>query len=267
MLKFSMNEVTSQHWSFEQDIRFYQQLDIPAISVQRSKMEAFGLKRAASLLKESGMTVASLLWPIYYALDDRSRWPAQIEDARKTLDIAASVEAESLVVTTGPCGSLLPDEAEERFLEIAGEVLPHAERLGIVLALEPASPLRIDRSFIHTHHDMLDLIDRVDSPHLKLCLEMNDAWVERRLYEDIKRRSGRIGIVQIDDFKAGTRCSPQRVPLGDGVIPLQRIIAALHEAGYRGYYDVELTGDDIEAMGYEEAIRRSVGWIRRLPGY
>ncbi|MCH8191934.1 MAG: sugar phosphate isomerase/epimerase, partial [Chloroflexi bacterium] len=66
------------------------------------------------------------------------------------------------------------------------------------------------------------------------------------------------------DFRAGTTCTPSRAPLGDGIIPLERILNAFEEAGYDGYYDVELVGPEIEEMGYEQAVARSLEFLRRL---
>ena len=54
------------------------------------------------------------------------------------------------------------------------------------------------------------------------------------------------------------------MPLGDGIIPLKRIIGAFIEAGYDGYFDIELIGPDIEEMGYEEAIARSLRFLEGL---
>jgi sugar phosphate isomerase/epimerase len=42
-----------------------------------------------------------------------------------------------------------------------------------------------------------------------------------------------------------------RCRLGEGMIPVGRIVAALKAAGYDGYYDVELLGEEIETYDYE----------------
>jgi sugar phosphate isomerase/epimerase len=51
------------------------------------------------------------------------------------------------------------------------------------------------------------------------------------------------------------------VPLGDGVIPLDRILDAIAAAGYAGWYEIEQVGPEIERLGYEESLRRSVAFL------
>ena len=117
-----------------------------------------------------------------------------------------------------------------------------AERAGVVLAFENNHALRMDLGFIHQLHDALDLVEKVGSPRLRVCAELNNAWIERFLYPDLARRSGLIGIVQVNDFAAGTLTTPQRVPPGDGIIPLRRILGALASGGYSGFLELELIG-------------------------
>lgn len=266
MVKYCVNEASTLKWPFDQDLRYYAQLGIPAIAASRAKLEAYGVERGVRLVKDSGFQVAALLSTGFFTLDDRSQWPGQIEKAKRAMGIAAQLQAPTVVLLTGPCGSLSYEETEPRFLEVLAQLLPEAERHGLRLALEPNNCLRVDLGYIHNLHDALDLADQVDSPFFTICFETSNAWIERRLYENIRRRSRRIGLVQINDFKKGTQCTPVRVPLGDGIIPLDRIIRAFLGAGYDGYFDVEVLGPDVEAMGYEEALRRSLAWLQRFDG-
>jgi sugar phosphate isomerase/epimerase len=52
--------------------------------------------------------------------------------------------------------------------------------------------------------------------------------------------------------------------IGDGDIPLRRICSALADAGYDGWYDIELLGPAIEAEGYEAVVPRAVQRFREL---
>ncbi|HYR95638.1 MAG TPA: hypothetical protein VEM57_02835 [Candidatus Binatus sp.] len=56
----------------------------------------------------------------------------------------------------------------------------------------------------------------------------------------------------------------ERVVIGDGDIPLRRICRALADAGYGGWYDIELLGPAIEAEGYEAVIPRAIARFRAL---
>ena len=45
--------------------------------------------------------------------------------------------------------------------------------------------------------------------------------------------------------------------MGSGSIPLKEIVTALEAGGYRGYYDVELIGEEIEATDYHDLLAQS----------
>ena len=67
----------------------------------------------------------------------------------------------------------------------------------------------------------------------------------------------RIAIVQLGDAKEPPHGEPNRSPLGEGNLPLGEVIKALQSAGYDGYYDVELMGEDIEQTGYHDLVAQS----------
>ena len=45
-----------------------------------------------------------------------------------------------------------------------------------------------------------------------------------------------------------------RCLLGDGCVPLMELMELLHENGYRGAWEAELIGEDVEAVGYEKLL-------------
>jgi sugar phosphate isomerase/epimerase len=55
-----------------------------------------------------------------------------------------------------------------------------------------------------------------------------------------------------------------RALLGRGILPLRQIIEILEEHGYRGWYEAEIIGDDVERLGYETALRRTRATFARL---
>ena len=54
------------------------------------------------------------------------------------------------------------------------------------------------------------------------------------------------------------------VMIGDGDIPLRRLVRTLDAAGYRGWYDIELLGPAIEAAGYEAVVPLALARFREL---
>src|SRR5206468_113249 len=123
---------------------------------------------------------------------------------RDAAAFAAELGASCLFVLPGPPGALSWEEAAGRARPLVEALLPEAERTHVRLALEPVSQLRMDLGFLHSFDEALDFADGFASSWLGVVLELNNAWIERRLYENIRRRTGRIAVVQVSDFKVGT---------------------------------------------------------------
>jgi sugar phosphate isomerase/epimerase len=264
VLRYSVNQIGLPGTDFEEDVRLLQRLGVPAIGVLRQKLATLGPTNAARLLDDSGLAVSVLLGAGGFPLDDPTGWDAPMDDLRRGLDEAATIGAPCLLVSSGPPGALSYEEAEARFLQVLDTALPEATQRRVGIVFEPNHALRVDLGYVHTLNDGLDLADDIDSPWFSVVAEVNNCWIERRLYDNISRRTRRVGLVQINDFAAGTRCTPQRVALGDGIIPLPRILNAFLTSGYEGYFDVEIVGPAVERLGGQETTRRSVDYLRRL---
>jgi sugar phosphate isomerase/epimerase len=263
-LRTAISQVCSMGWSFDRDMAWYAEIGAPAISILGSKLEAFGREAGLRLLSRSGLAVAAYgsLGP--FSLHEPEAWPAEIQRAGEQIALAAGLGARTATLLSGSGRGRPYPESEAALVALLEQLLPLAERHGVVLALEHNHALRVDLGFVHSLHDALDLADRVDSPWFSICCEINNAWIERFLYEDIRARVGRIGLVQLSDFLAGTLSTPERAPLGDGIIPLEPILRAFEAARYPGWYEIELIGREIERLGYEESIRRSLAFLARL---
>jgi sugar phosphate isomerase/epimerase len=48
------------------------------------------------------------------------------------------------------------------------------------------------------------------------------------------------------------------VHIGDGELPLRRLMDEVLDTGYQGLFDLEVLGPSIEAVGYGPALRRGV---------
>jgi sugar phosphate isomerase/epimerase len=156
------------------------------------------------------------------------------------------------------------EEAARRAREHVEALRADARRLRVRLALEPVSQLRMDLCFLQSFHDALDFADRIDAPEVGVVLELNNAWIERHLDSDLQARPRRIAVVQVSDFKVGTLRASERVMIGDGDIPLRRLVRALADAGYDGWYDLEMLGPAIDAAGYEQVVPLAMARFREL---
>ncbi len=259
--RISVSQVSSIGWSFEQDLAHYASLGVETVALLRTKVADVGFVGAGRALKASGLSVSGFGTCGFFSLHEPQRWPAEIDEASRLVAEAGALGASTVTLVTGSGRGRPYPESQAAFLSILERLLPAAERAGVILVLEHTGPLRVDLCFVHTLHDALDLAETVSSPQLKICCELNNAWSERFLYEDVAERSRLIGLVQVSDFAEGTLATPERVPLGDGIIPLERILAAFEASDYDGYYEIEQLGPEIERLGYEESLRRSLAFL------
>jgi sugar phosphate isomerase/epimerase len=264
VVRFSVSQITTLRWSFERDVEFFAANGVPAIGVSVHKLEHYGLERGVRLLRDSGLAVSCLTSSGLFPLGDAAGEERALERTRRHLDAAEDLGAACLMVLPGAAPHLSWEEAAASARPLIESLLPAAAAAGVRIALEPTSQLRMDLAFLHGFDEALDWAEEIDSPWLGVVLELNNAWIERRLYDNIRRRSARIALVQISDFEIGTMKASERVVIGDGDIPLRRICRALAEAGYQGWYDIELLGPAIESEGYESVVARSMARFRAL---
>jgi sugar phosphate isomerase/epimerase len=259
-----MSQITTPSWSFERDVEAFVTAGVDGIGVSLAKVATCGLARAVRLLQDAALSVSCVTSSGRFPLGDEAGERTALTRARADVRVAAELGAANLLVLSGNTPRLTWDEAAARARPLFEELAREAERAGVRLALEPTSQLRMDLSFLHGFGEALDFVDGIESPWLGVVLEVNNAWIERRLYDDIRVRTDRIALVQVSDFKVGTLTANERVVPGDGDIPLERIARALAAAGYDGWYDVELLGRAIEHEGYASVVPRALARVRAL---
>jgi sugar phosphate isomerase/epimerase len=258
MPRISVNGLATGSASLAEDVALCQTLsgrtgDGVRLCVPRHKLPATVTPLAVG--------VSAVLHPSAFSLDEPAAWAAERVALSHSVDAAAVLDASCVYLTTGP-GWQQPWEAgAQAFAEAVRPVAEYAGTRGIRLAVEPTNPLRTDIGIVHTLRDAVDLAYATD---LDVCVEFYACWYERGLRDTLRRAAGRIALVQISDFVLGTTDMPNRAVPGDGVIPLERLIGAVLEDGYRGAFDLELLGVRIEAEGPPAALGRGVDWLQAV---
>jgi sugar phosphate isomerase/epimerase len=262
--RVSMSQITTLSWPFERDVAFFARHGITAVGVSVRKLEACGIARGARLLRDAGLSASCLTSSGFFPLVDARGAANALARTRDHLAAAAELGAGCLFVLPGHAPGLAWEEAAARARPLLEDLLDDGERLGVRLAVEPVSQLRVDLGFLHSFADALDFVDGIRSRWLGVVLELNNAWIERGLYGNLRDRGDRIAIVQVSDFKVGTLAASERVVIGDGDIPLRRICHAIADTGYGGWWDIELLGSAIEAEGYESVVPRALARFLEL---
>ncbi|HWC37553.1 MAG TPA: sugar phosphate isomerase/epimerase family protein [Acidimicrobiales bacterium] len=259
--RISVSGISTTSWALDEDLAFYARSGIDQVGVSFLKLERHGLQDGAAKVASSGLRVTNLLARGPFTLADPSGWEAQRQLALAAVDTAVAIDAECLVLTSGPAGQLSWEDAADALADVLSPVAEEADRRGLPLALEHTNSLRPDVGFLHS---LRDTVDVARSLGVGVCMEVNACWGERGLATTMSEGVDLLRLVQVSDYVIGTLRTPDRAVPGDGDIPLARIIGQLLEAGYEGVFDIELIGRRIEEEGYEHAVPRAVERVEAL---
>ena len=192
-------------------------------------------------VRDAGISVGYLLHERMYQLSDPATWTASIDALKTTIDAAVALAVPTIYTTTGPAGSLEFDEAARALATAFQPVREYAHAAGVEILTETTNPLFAHTHFLHTLADTASVAAQVG---LKVCLDLYSVWWERGLRSTIAATGNSIRLVQVSDFAPimgppTTENFVRQVP-GDGVIPLDELVACVLDTGYQGLFDLEL---------------------------
>ncbi len=258
MATLSMNETTTFRWSFEEDVANYAAAGIKAIGVWRQKVSDCGHQRAAELLREHGLAASTLFWAGGFTGSEGHSFRESIDDTAETLRLAATLGSKSLVVCSGARAGHTCNHAQRLVVSALEEAAPLAEELGVVMAIEPMHPgCAAQCTFLNSLDDALSILAKVESPYVKMVLDTYHLGQSGNLIDRIGAIAPRIALVQLGDAKCPPNGEQNRCRLGTGIVPLKQIVCALRKAGYDGYFDVELLGEEIEEVDYRALLEHA----------
>ena len=253
LARLTIGHYMLRRWSLEEDVRHLERFGFRSISLASTKFDAYGPARAIRLLKASSLNVAHLGSYGRFGATRRTIRRG-MDRIRRAIDHLHQLGGDALFVLSGGREGESWERAAGICRDAYAALLPEATAAGIRLAIEVIHPLRQDLSFINTLADAREIA----GPRGGYVLDFFHSGWERRLLETIRRDARRrIHAVQMCDYKRVTMRTMDRALLGKGILPLRMIFRALERGGYRGWYEAEIISDDLEAMGYERALRQT----------
>ena len=216
---------------------------IPGIGPWREQIQAIGIKAAARLIGDHGLTVSGVSRAGVFTAQGRSGLQQVLDDNRHAVDEAAGIGAHCLVLIGGGLipGSRDLADARKLFAEGLSALLPHARAANLPLAIEPLHPMyAADRACINTLAQANDLCDAL-GPGVGLVVDVYHTWWDPSLEREIARAGKRILAFHLSDWLVPTTdLLLDRGMMGDGVIDLRRIRGWVEAAGFDGLCEVEI---------------------------
>lgn len=217
------------------------------ITPWRHEVDETRPEAAASAIRAAGLKVNAYCRTAYFAAPDEVGRRAALDSNRRALETAAVLGAPVLVAVVGglPSGSRDIDDARKQILDGLAALQPTIDETGVRIALEPLHPVyAADRSLLNTLDQALDWCDLLDPSRtgsFGVAVDAYHVWWDPALMPAIARAGQRIFALHVCDWLLETRDPLQdRGMMGDGVIDLKRLRAAVEGAGYDGPVEVEI---------------------------
>lgn len=239
---------TFQDWIFEDVCRFaagrgYRGLEIApfTLSVPVDQFTAEHRQQYRETAKAYGLEILGLHWLLagtqgYYLTDPDPEVFAKTRDYfLQLVDLCADLGGQIMVLGSPQQRNLLPGINHEQAMEIAAkliqELVPRLEQQGVVLAIEPLGPE--EGNFLNTAASAIDLIKMVDSPNVRLHLDVKAMSTEPQSIPEIIQQSA----PYLHHFHAN---DPNRQGPGMGAVDFVPILQALRDVGYDEWLSVEV---------------------------
>ncbi|HEU5331292.1 MAG TPA: sugar phosphate isomerase/epimerase [Actinocrinis sp.] len=250
--RLALNTATTKRWTLEEAADGCVRAGIPGIGLWRDRVQEIGAEKAATVLRDRGLTVTSLCRGGFFTAAEAAARRAAREDNRRAIEEAATVGTDVLVLVCGglPVGSRDLPAARATVTEAIADLAPYARDHGIKLAIEPLHPMFCaDRAVVSTLAQALDMADEISAPNIGVAVDTYHVWWDPQLYKEIARAgaASRIFAFQVCDWVLPL---PEdallgRGHVGDGHIDIPAITRAVVGAGYTGLVEVEIFNQQI----------------------
>lgn len=251
---------------------------IRAIDPWRDQVAAIGLDRAVRAVKDAQIELSGYCRGGMFPADPAHRSQAR-DDNRRAVDEAAALGASCLVLVVGglpqysrpgsaPSKNIWGAQAQVE--DGIAELLAYARPAKMPLAIEPLHPMfAADRACVNTTRQALDLCDRLDPARtgaLGVAIDVYHVWWDFELMPQIERAGhDRILAFHVCDWLVPTTdMLNDRGMMGDGVIDIPRIRAAVEAQKFAGYVEVEIFSNRWWAMPVDDVIATCVARMKTV---
>jgi sugar phosphate isomerase/epimerase len=255
--RLSLNQATTQRWSVGEAVAGCVRAGIPAIGLWRDKVAATGVRESARIVRDAGLRVSSLCRGGWFAGVTARERQTRLDDNRRALDEAVALGTEVLVLVCGPAADRDLAAARGYVAECIAALAPYAAACGVRLGIEPLHPMyAADRSVIVSLAEANRLARQFDPHQVGVVIDVYHVWWDPEVAAQIAAAAGHILGFHVCDWLVPTPDMLEgRGMMGDGVIELRRLRAAVDAAGYSGPIEVEIFNRALWELPGDELVR------------
>jgi sugar phosphate isomerase/epimerase len=245
---------------------------IRAIDPWRDQVAAVGLDRAARAVREAGVELSGYCRGGMFTSDAARRVEVH-DDNRRAVDEAKALGAPCIVLVVGGLQQYSrPGSAASRDIAAArgqvedaiAEMMEYARGAKMPLAIEPLHPAyAADRACVNTTKQALDICDRLDPGRtgaLGVALDVYHIWWDPDVLPQIRRAGNdRLLAFHVCDWLVPTRdILNDRGMMGDGVIDIKSLRAAVEAEGFAGYSEIEIFSESWWTRPMDEVLQTCI---------
>ena len=245
---------------------------IRAIDPWRDQVAAVGLDRAARAVREAGLELSGYCRGGMFTSDAARRLEVR-DDNRRAVDEAKALGAPCVVLVVGGLPQYSrPGSAASRDIAAArgqvedaiAEMMEYARGAKMPLAIEPLHPAyAADRACVNTTKQALDICDRLDPGRtgaLGVALDVYHIWWDPDVLPQIRRAGkDRLLAFHVCDWLVPTKdILNDRGMMGDGVIDIKSLRAAVEAEGFAGYSEIEIFSESWWTKPMDEVLRTCI---------
>ncbi|WP_049904094.1 hydroxypyruvate isomerase family protein [Halococcus agarilyticus] len=157
-----------------------------------------------------------------------------VADLERSVEMAAEIGIETMIVTVGPERNLPPGTEHRAIVRTLRAVAPEAEEAGVSLVVEPLNRA-VDHGgyYLDTSYEAYEIVDAVDSPNVGVLFDVYHQQItEGNVIENFSEHVEFIDYFHIADV-------PGRHEPGTGEVNYENVLEAIDETGYDGYVGLE----------------------------
>jgi sugar phosphate isomerase/epimerase len=201
------------------------------------------------------------------------------DDNRRAVDEAKALGAPCIVLVVGGLpqysrpGSVASKDivaARTQVHDAIDEMMEYAKQANMPLAIEPLHPAyAADRACVNTTKQALDICDQLDPRRtgaLGVALDVYHIWWDPELMPQIARAGkDRLLAFHVCDWLVPTKdILNDRGMMGDGVIDITSVRAAVEAQGFAGYSEIEIFSNDWWNKPMDEVLQTCIARHRTV---
>jgi len=242
--RLCVHTITTKPWDIHSAIGKYSEAGIGGITVWRQYLDGENHNAIGKEITDAGLTTVALVRGGFFTGKDKVERDKAMADNKKAVDEAAAIGAPMVVLVCGATPGLSIDENLNQIQEGIEKTLPHAEKCGVKLAIEPLHPMYADiRSAVTTMKMANDLCDNIQSPYLGVAADVFHIWWDPDVDKELKRCGAAKNLLafHICDWKIDMQdMLNDRGLMGEGVIDISHLRNQVDNVGFTGFHEVEV---------------------------